>query len=256
LRIPGVVTDETLVQGDDVTFMSDGAAIRAYLARPSMPGLRPGLIVIHEAFGLNDHIRDISLRLANTGFTVLAPDLYSREGAPALNDRSEVMGKMFAVPDARAVQDLDAAAAYLRAIDGATGKVGCIGFCSGGRQTLLYACSSKHVDAAMPCWGGFISQANLQDATTPERPTPIVDLLPNLSCPLLVVGGIEDQNPSPDQLTELHDRLTSLGKETACVKIFNNAGHAFLADYRPSYREEAAFELWPQIVSFFQKHLS
>jgi carboxymethylenebutenolidase len=161
---------------------------------------------------------------------------------------------MFGKPDAEAVQDLEAAAAHLRGLPGATGKIGAIGFCSGGRQTLLFACSSDKVDAAVDCWGGFIHHATPDAETTAARPTPILNMIDRLHCPLFAVFGEEDQNPSLAQSEELRSRAQRAGKDVT-IKVYKNAGHAFLADYRPSYREAPAHELWRDAVAFFEKHL-
>ena len=90
--------------------------------------------------------------------------------------------------------------------------------------------------------------------TTPQRPTPVVDLAERLHCPLLLVGGAEDQNPSPELLSGLHERMRRAGKDVS-LEIFENAGHAFFHDGRPSYREEAAQKLWPIMLEFFARHL-
>jgi carboxymethylenebutenolidase len=255
MAVPGQVTNPQTLDTRDVTFTSDGYAMQAYLARPRQPGKYPGVIVLHEAFGLVEHTKDVARRFANVGFVALAPNIYSRVGAPSNpNDMASVLVKMFSLPDSQIVRDLEAAAAFMRAQDGANGKVGCVGFCVGGRWTLLFACSSGKVDAAIDCWGGFIIRATPEAVSTPERPTPVIDLAARLRCPLYVVCGEEDQNPSPANAEELRSRLLKAGKN-ATVEIFKNAGHAFFADYRPSYREAAAFELWPKMVSFFKNHL-
>ena len=254
-NIPGAVTDPSRVRGEDVEFKSGGDTITGYLARPSQPSRHPGIVVIHEAFGLVEHIRDLARRFANIGYDALAPDLYARAGGPSNpGDMATVMPVMFGKPDAEAVQDLEAAAAHLRALPGASGKIGAIGFCSGGRQTLLFACSSNKVDAAIDCWGGFIHRATPEAETTPSRPTPILDLVGKLGCPLFAVFGEEDQNPSVAQSEEVKKRAAAAGKD-ATIKVYKNAGHAFLADYRPSYREGPATELWGDAVAFFDKHL-
>ncbi len=252
-NIPGAVSDPSRVRGEDVEIKSGGDTITGYLARPSQSANNPGIVVIHEAFGLVEHIRDVARRFANIGYDALAPDLYARAGGPSNpNDMATVMPVMFGKRDAEAVQDLEAAAAHLRALPGATGKIGAIGFCSGGRQTLLFACSSTKVDAAADCWGGFIHRATPDAETTPARPTPILDLVGQLHCPLFAVFGEEDQNPSAAQAEELKKRAA--GKDVT-VKVYKNAGHAFLADYRPSYREGPATELWADVVAFFGRHL-
>ena len=254
-NIPGAVTDPSRVRGENIELKSRGDTIKGYLARPSQSGQYPGIVVIHEAFGLVEHIRDIARRFANIGYNALAPDLYSRAGGPSNpDDIATVMSVMFGKSDAEAVQDLDAAAAHLRDLSGATGKVGAIGFCSGGRQTLLFACSSNKVDAAVDCWGGFIHRATPDAETTPARPTAVITMVDRLSCPLFAVFGEEDQNPPVALADELRSRAQRTGKDVT-TKIYKNAGHAFLADYRPSYREQPAFELWSDAVAFLDKHL-
>lgn len=254
MPIPGAVSDLTKISTGDVHVATDEGALDAYLARPRHDASRGAVIVIHEAFGPVDHIHDLARRFANVGFDAIAPNLYTRVGTPDPTDMGSVMTKMFGVTDARVVKDLEACAAHLRALDRSSGKVGAIGFCSGGRQTLLFACSSASVNAAIDCWGGFIERASPDADVTPARPTPVMDLVPNLGCPLLVVGGETDGNPSPAVLAELEKRLVQHGKK-AKVSIFPGVGHAFLADYRPSYDEVAANTLWPQIVQFFEDHL-
>jgi carboxymethylenebutenolidase len=254
-NVPGAVTDPGRVKGEEIRFKSGGDSIPGYLARPTQPGSYPGIVVIHEAFGLVEHIRDIARRFANIGYNALAPDLYSRAGGPSdPNDINTVFPVMFGLPDKQAVQDLEAAAAHLRSLQGATPKVGAIGFCSGGRHTLLFACSSSKVDAAIDCWGGFIHRATPNDETTAARPTPVLDLVKNLHCPLFGVFGVEDQNPAVELEAELKTRAAAAGKDVT-TKIYQGAGHAFLADYRPSYREAPALELWSDVTAFFAKHL-
>jgi carboxymethylenebutenolidase len=254
MDVPGAVGD-TPVESDALTIESSTGDVNAFIARPaSGTTARGGVIVIHEAFGLNDHIRDVARRFAAAGYDTIAPDLYSRSGPPAADDMADLFAKMLALADSDVVADLDAAAAALRKLDTSNGRVGVIGFCSGGRQTLLFACESDAPTAAVPCWGGFIDRASPTDEATPQRPTPVIDLVGQVSCPLLVVGGAEDQNPSPAVLAELERRLEQQGKE-ATVKIFDAAGHAFFADYRPSYNAEAAHELWADVAEFFGRHL-
>jgi carboxymethylenebutenolidase len=254
-NIPGAVTDPSRVKGAEIHFASGGDSIPGYLAQPAQPGRYPGIVVIHEAFGLVEHICDLARRFANIGYNALAPNLYARAGGPSdPNDINTVFPVMFGLPDRQAVQDLEAAATHLRGLPGATGKIGAIGFCSGGRHTLLFACSSSEVDAAIDCWGGFIHRATPDAETTPARPTPVLDLVPSLHCPLFGVFGVEDQNPAVALEAELKQRATAAGK-TVTTKIYQDAGHAFLADYRPSYREKPAFELWADITDYFGKHL-
>ncbi len=256
MALAGQVEDRQRIVTEDITVASDGANIEAYLAKPRAAGRHPGVIVIHEAFGVDDHIKDVVERFANAGFIALAPNLYQRVGAPKAGDMSTVMQKMFGLEDRQLVRDLEAAAAYIRALSDSNGKVGCVGFCMGGRTTLLFASSSDKVDAAIPCWGGFIMSATPDAASTASRPTPVIDLVSTLHCPLYAVVGAEDANPSPAHAAELRGRLDKAGKGTqATIEIFEGAGHAFFNDRRPNYREKQAFELWPKMVAFFKKHL-
>lgn len=255
MAVPGQVTNPEAVEGNDITYQNDGTTIRGYLAGPRKPGRYPGIIVIEEIFGVNEHIRDVTRRFANLGYLALAPELYSRLGPLEPESEMEALRrKAFALIDSQVVRDLEGAAAVLRAQPGASGKVGCIGFCFGGRETLLFACSSDKVDAAVDCWGGWIDRASADQLTTPQRPKLVIDMVQNPHCPLYVICGAEDQNPSPAVAEELRRRLEKAGKK-ATVEVFAGAGHAFFADYRPSYREKAAFEMWPKVVSFFATHL-
>jgi carboxymethylenebutenolidase len=254
-KVPGVVTDPSRIKGGVIALPSGGTQIAAYVAQPNQPGNYPGIVVIQEAFGLVDHICDLARRFANIGYNACAPALYWRRGGPK-NPESmdDVRPVMFGLPDSEAVQDLEAAADYLRAMPGATGKIGAIGFCSGGRHTLLFAGSSSKVDAAIDCWGGFIHRATPDAETNAARPKPPLDMVGQLHCPLFGVFGAEDENPPVALEAELKKRAQAAGKDVT-TKIYNGAGHAFLADYRPSYREGPAHELWNDIQAFFGKHL-
>jgi carboxymethylenebutenolidase len=129
----------------------------------------------------------------------------------------------------------------------------------GGRYTLLFACTSERLDAAVDCWGGFIDKATLEERSTPERPTPPLELIEQLHCPLLAAIGAEDQNPSPELGERLRQRASNspIGRSGREIKVdvYEGAGHAFFADYRPSYRPEPAAKLWAEIVPFFARHL-
>jgi carboxymethylenebutenolidase len=252
---PGVVTDPSRIKGGVISLPTAGGNIAAYVASPNQPGNYPGIVVIQEAFGMVDHICDLARRFANIGYNACAPALYWRRGAPKdPGNMDDVFPVMFGLPDNEAVQDLEAAADYLRALPGATGKVGAIGFCSGGRHTLLFACSSNKVDAAIDCWGGFIHRAKPDEETNAARPKPPLDMVGQLHCPLFGVFGAEDQNPPVELAAELKKRADAAGKDVT-TKIYQGAGHAFLADYRPSYREGPAFQLWGDILMYFDKHL-
>jgi carboxymethylenebutenolidase len=255
--VPGAVADPSGLQAQDLTFPgAGGQTVNGYLVEPAAPGTRPGMIVIHEAGGLNDHIRDVADRFAQLGYVTLAVDLYTREGGPPpTGDMQAIMERLFSMADETVRGDLEGAADHLRSLAQVSGKVGCIGFCMGGRYTLLMAVSSDRLDAAVDCWGGFIDRATLEETSTANRPTPPLDLAGGLHCPLLAAVGAEDQNPSPELGDELRERAKASGQEVK-VDVYEDAGHAFFADYRPTYRPQAAALLWQEIVPFLARHLA
>jgi carboxymethylenebutenolidase len=227
----------------------DGAQINAYLSQPAAPGSYPGVIVTMEGMGLEDHMKDLCRRFAEQGYIAIAPDLYTREGRPA-PDR--VLDVLFSVPDSQTMGDLEGAALYLKGHANANGKVGIIGFCSGGRYTLMFGCTSQNVDAAVDSAGGHI----IPDETTEARPVAAIDIdmVANLSCPLLALFGEEDANPSPEHAARLLEELDKHGK-TYEYKMYSDAGHAFFADYRPSYRAAPAQDMWHRVLLFYEKYL-
>lgn len=257
--VPGAVTDPARVLGEDLTFPGAGGdPVNGYLAAPAESGGehgRPGVVVIHEAGGLGEHIRDVVGRFANLGYVALGVDLYTRDGGPPpMDDRQALMARLFAMSDQTVLGDLEGAADLLRAREDCDGKIGCIGFCMGGRYTLLFACASNRLDAAIDCWGGFIDAATPDERSTSMRPTPPLELAGQLSCPLMAAVGAEDHNPSPAIGELLRERAAASGQEVT-VDVYEGAGHAFFADYRPSYRPEPAALLWERVVPFFARHL-
>ncbi|HUB74260.1 MAG TPA: dienelactone hydrolase family protein [Solirubrobacteraceae bacterium] len=256
--VPGAVTDPRRVQAEELTFAgAGGTPVNGYLARPAERGETPGgaMIVIHEAGGLNEHIRDVANRFANLGYVALGVDLYTREGGPPPSgDIEAIMKRLFSISDETVLGDLEGAADLLRAREDVNGRVGCIGFCMGGRYTLLFAGASDRLDAAVDCWGGFIDKATPEEPATPLRPTPPLELAANISCPLLAAVGAEDHNPSPEVGEQLRQRAAASGQPVQ-VDVYEDAGHAFFADYRPSYRPAAAALLWQRVVPFLAEHL-
>jgi carboxymethylenebutenolidase len=259
--VPGALSDPTRISGEELTFPgAGGTPVNAYLARPADAANHPGMIVIHEAGGLNEHIRDVVNRFANIGYVALGVDLYTREGGPPpAGDMPAIMQRLFSMSDETVLGDLEGAADHLRSLDGVNGRIGCIGFCMGGRYTLLFATVSDRLNAAVDCWGGFIDRATPDERATPARATPPLELAEQLSCSLLAAVGAEDQNPSPQIAEQLRERagrspIGDSGQEIK-VDVYDGAGHAFFADYRPTYRPEPAAKLWREIVPFLQRHL-
>jgi carboxymethylenebutenolidase len=156
------------------------------------------------------------------------------------------------VPDAQLVGDVGGAAEYLRSLPTSNGKVGVIGYCSGGRQTVLAACNLD-VDAAVDCYGAFVT--GTPPAEFPLKVTNLVDQLPNLRCPLLGLFGNEDKFPSPQQVDEL-EQLLKDNEKSYEIHRYDDAGHAFFSVDRPSYRVAAANDGWERVAAFFGTNLS
>lgn len=251
---PGSLYDRAAVVDEEIEFAGHrDDPVGGYLARPIAPGPLPGVVVVHALPGLNEHTRDVVRRIAALGHVCCVPDLYSRD--EPTDDFGELMGRMFAREDAFVLGDLAGAAAHLRGRGDATGRVGCIGFCMGGRYTLLLACTTDGVlDAAVDCWGGFITRADPDNVSTPQRPVPPLDLAERLSCPLLAAIGLDDHNPSPQDGRLLEERLARSPHETR-VDFYENAGHAFFDDTRDGYRPQAASLLWERVVEFWARTL-
>jgi carboxymethylenebutenolidase len=229
-----------------------GDEVEAYLARPDGDERRGGVVVIHHLPGYDRATKEIVRRFAELGYDAICPNLYWREAPGAdPSDAAAAVRAQGGVSDERLVGDVGGAAAYLRALPSSNGRVGVIGYCSGGRQAVLAACNLD-LDAAVDCYGAFVT------GTPPEgfplRVQNLVDQLPNLACPLLGLFGNEDKTPSPEHVDELERRLQELGK-TYELHRYDDAGHAFFAVDRPSYRPQAANDGWERIAAFFATHL-
>jgi carboxymethylenebutenolidase len=216
------------------------------------PGSHGGVVVIHHMPGYDEATREITRRFAAHGYAAICPNLYWREAPGAsTEDAAATVRAAGGVPDERLVGDVAAAAAHLRGLDGSNGKVGVIGYCSGGRQSFLAACSLD-LDAAVDCYGAFV--VGQPPEGTPMR-GPLTHLAADLSCPLLGLFGAEDTHPSPADNAELERILTDHGK-TFDFHTYDNAGHAFFSVDRPSYRQAAAVDGWQQIWRWFGRYLT
>ena len=232
---------------------ANGDEIEAYLARPLDDGDYGAVVVIHHMPGYDEATLEITRRFAAHGYLALCPNLYSREAPGADPDDAAAAARAAGgVPDDRLVGDVAGAAAYLRALPGSNGKVGTIGYCSGGRQSFL-AATSVDLQAAVDCYGAFV--VGTPPEGFPLRVRSLADRVPDLRCPLLGLFGAEDSYPSPDQVAELDKLLTEAGKPHE-FHTYSGAGHAFFAAERPSYRPEAAKDGWQKIWAFFGQNLS
>ena len=245
---------EALMAGTISITGHGGDEIEAYLARPLDPGSPFGsVVVIHHMPGYDAATQEIARKFAANGYAALMPNLYYREAPGASpDDAAAAVRALGGVPDERLVGDVAGAAAHLRALDGANGKVGVIGYCSGGRQSFLAACSLQ-LEAAVDCYGAFIISPPPEGM--PLKVQPIIGLAKDLSCPLLGLFGADDKNPAPAETQELAKELSALGK-THEFHTYDGAGHAFFAVNRPSYRVEAANDGWQRIWEFFGRYLA
>lgn len=245
------MTDE-LIAGTVTITGHGGDEIEAYLARPTDPAPRGGVVVIHHMPGYDSATKEMVRRFAAEGFSAICPNLYWREAPGAdPDDAAAAVRALGGVPDDRLVGDVEGAAAYLKALANANGKIGVIGHCSGGRHAFLVGCSSQ-VDAAVDCYGAFV--VNEPPAGMPASMKPLLGLAPQLSCPLLGIFGGDDKYPGPDEVAVLAAELERLDKEHE-FHSYDGAGHAFFAVDRPSYRPEAATDGWARILDFYSRTL-
>jgi carboxymethylenebutenolidase len=229
-----------------------GEELEAYFAQPLGDSAYGGVVVIHHMPGYDEGTKELTRRFADHGYLALCPNLYSREGIgkdPA--EAAAAVREKGGVPDDQLVGDVDGAVRHLRSSSRSNGKVATIGYCSGGRQSLLAACRLQ-LDAAVDCYGAFV--VDEPPEVMPLRVHPIVHLVKDLSCPLLGLFGAEDQHPSPEETAALGRALEEAGK-TFEFHTFEGAGHAFFATDRPMYRPEAANQAWPILWRFFERTL-
>ena len=217
----------------------EGDEIEAYFARPLEGSAQPSVVVIHHMPGYDRSMKEIARTFAVYGYATLMPNLHHRyaPGAKA-GDAAAAARDAGGVPDEQLLGDVQGAIDLLRGRPESNGKVGVIGYCSGGRQSWVVACSLD-VDAAVDCYGGRADPA----------------LAPTLRCPLLGLFGNEDQSPSPADVDAMEAALREHGK-TFDFHRYDGVGHAFFSTDRPSYRLDAAKDGWKRIWAFFGQELS
>lgn len=230
-----------------------GDEIEAYLAQPlGDDGPWGGVVVIHHMPGYDEATKEMTRRFAAHRYIAVCPNLYSREHDG--RQPEEIVAGVRAsggVPDDRLVGDVGGAVEFLRSIPSCNGKVATIGNCSGGRQSFLAACRLK-LDAAIDCYGGYVVTPPPSDS--PLKWGSIVHLAKDLSCPLLGLFGSQDPMPNSEETARLAKALDSAGKAHE-FHTFDNAGHAFFAVDRPTYRPEAATDGWKKVWDFLDRHL-
>jgi carboxymethylenebutenolidase len=242
------------LHAETISIAGDGEApLEAYLAQPVEEGSRGGVVVIHHLPGYDSATKEIARRFAAEGFDAICPNLYSREAPGAdPDDAAALVRAQGGVPDERLSGDVAGAAAALRKLASSNGKVGVIGYCSGGRQAFLCA-ATVDLQAAVDCYGAFVVGDVPEDF--PLRMRSLEHLVPELRCPVLGLFGNDDKYPPPEDMHRLDQVLTEAGKPHS-FHFFDGAGHAFFSPDRPSYRPEAAKEGWRLVLDFFAENLA
>ena len=226
-------------------------SIPIYEARPAAAGRYPVVLVIPEVFGMHEHIKDVTRRFAAAGFLGITFEPYAREGGVLhLPDIAAVRKVVDPIPDDRVMADLDAVAAYAKSHPAAQAdRIGVTGFCRGGMYTLLYAAHNPRIKAAVPWYG------QIRPSLTPGvRTAGPLDLAGRIHAPVLGLYGGEDLGIPVADVREMEAVLKKAGK-TAEFVIYPGAPHAFYADYRPSFRPEAAADAWRRCVAWFDRYL-
>jgi carboxymethylenebutenolidase len=229
------------IQEREVDFPGKACTLSAYIAEPQDgPPALPAVIVVHEWWGLNDHIRDVARRFAREGYVAVAPDLYSRQGHKVANDPNTAAQLMGGLKQADGIEDLKTTAAWIRNQKRTrSSKIGIIGFCMGGSYALLLPCESKELSAAAPFYGEIPPDTKIRE----------------LSCPVFYAYDTNDGWINRSDVDRLQKALREFGKPGA-VKLYPGCSHGFFNDTRPDvYNAEAAHDAWQQVLQLFSANL-
>ncbi|WP_250473491.1 dienelactone hydrolase family protein [Caballeronia sp. GAFFF1] len=231
---------------------ADGTLIPAYRAQPLGKTHLPVIIVIHEIFGVHEHIADVCRRFAKLGYLAIAPDLYTRQGDASvypsiqqLND--QIVSK---VPDSQVLSDIDETVKWAGEHGGDLKRLGITGFCWGGRITWLYAEHNPRVKAAVAWYGRL---AGNKTGNSPSNP---IDNAGELKVPVLGLYGRQDPSIPQDTIEQMKQAIAN-GPPSARGSqfvVYDDAPHAFFADYRPSYRKADAEDGWKRALAWFREH--
>jgi carboxymethylenebutenolidase len=221
---------------------SDGE-MSGFLARPTADGKYPAVLVIMEAFGLNDHIKSVATRLAGEGYAALAPDVYYRQpnAVVGYDQLPDAIRLMTSLRDDSIVSDISSTITYLQAQPFVRDdRIGITGFCMGGRISFLSACTIPAIKAAAPFYGGGIGG--------------LLDRAGGIACPMLLFFGDQDPFIPNEEVAKIERTLADL-KKTAEVKVYAGAPHGFFCSERESYRADAAKDAWERLTTFLARHL-
>ncbi|HEY9572482.1 MAG TPA: dienelactone hydrolase family protein [Pusillimonas sp.] len=248
-----IATDDKGLVAGQVRIPVQGGDIPAYRAAPAGKAAAPVVLVVQEIFGVHEYIKDVCRRLAKAGYMAIAPELYSRQGDPGkYTDVAQLIREVVnKVPDPQVMSDLDATVAWAGKNGGGTDKLGITGFCWGGRIVWLYAAHNPAVDAGVAWYGRLVGST---DDLHPSQP---VDIAAKLHGPVLGLYGGKDAGITQDSIDAMKAALAK-GPDAARASkfvVYPEAPHAFHADYRPSYRPDAAQDGWKRALAWFDKHL-
>ena len=222
-----------------------------YFARPANAQNPPVILVAMEIFGLHEYIKDVTRRLAKLGALAVAPDYYFRKGEDLtkITEIPKLMPLVNSKPDAELLADLDATAAWAKSQGGDTNKLGIMGYCRGGRTVWVYSAHNPALKAGVAFYGSLVDPEG-QKAIWPKSPT---QLAPEVKAPVLGLYGEADAGIPVTQVDAMKAALAGANK-TFEIKLYPAAPHGFHADYRPSYRKDAADDAWAQMTAWFKKH--
>jgi len=247
-----ITTDTRGLEAGEVKVPVGKGEIPAYRAMPATGGPFPVILVVQEIFGVHEHIKDICRRLAKAGYLAVAPDLYQRQGnASQISDIPTIISTIVSkVPDAQVMGDLDATATWAAKDGGGNpAKLGITGFCWGGRIVWLYAEHNPRLKAGVAWYGRLVGEPT---ANSPRNP---VDRVDQLNAPVLGLYGSADQGIPVATIDQMKAAAAAAGKAKEVeFFVYKDAPHGFNADYRPSYRKDAAEDGWRRMLAFFKSH--
>jgi len=247
VRADAIRTDTAGLTAGDVKIAVPGGDMPAYFARPEGRANPPVILVAQEIFGLHEHIKDVTRRLAKLGALAVAPDYYFRKGdLTKIAEIKDLFPIVNTKTDAELFADLDATVAWAKSQGGDTGRLGIIGFCRGGRTVWRYS-THGNLKAGVAFYG------TLKDPPNDAMPVNALASAKEVKEPVLGLYGAEDQGIPVDHVKEMEAVLKAAGK-TAEFKIYAGAPHGFNADYRASYRKEAADDAWQRMTAWFKKY--
>ncbi|MBB5392569.1 MULTISPECIES: dienelactone hydrolase family protein [unclassified Herbaspirillum] len=244
-----IKTDTAGLTAGEVAITFNGQRVPAYRAQPEGKTNLPVVIVVSEIFGVHEHIADIARRFAKLGYLAIAPDFFIRQGNPlAYTSIAELQKDIISkVPDEQVMGDIDAFVAWAGENGGDTRRLGITGFCWGGRIVWLYSAHNPKVKAGAAWYGRLVGD---KSALFPQQP---IDIAPSLKVPVIGLYGAKDQGIPVSTVEQMKEALQKAGNKSE-FHVYPNSGHAFNADYRPSYVEADAKDAWAHVVAWFKSH--